>query len=123
MKRFSADGRHKPLDRKTAKSCLIINQFATPGLGSLLGRRYIAGTGQLILALIGFCLVILYFVFLFRSSYQELVGGAPVASHNEYGIYGALIFLASWLWSWFTSLSLTREAKQSEPGGDVPPKL
>jgi hypothetical protein len=123
MKRFSAADRHKPVDRKRATHCLIVNQLATPGLGSLLGRRFIAGTGQLILAVVGFCLVILYFMFLFRSSYQELVGGAPVSTHNEYGKYGALIFLASWIWSWFTSLSLLRAAKHNDTPSNVPPKL
>ena len=123
MKRFSVADRHKPLDRKTASSCLIVNQFATPGLGSLLARRFIAGTGQLILSITGFCLVILWFFSVLRSTYQDVFGGAPVAAHNEYGEYGALIFLASWAWSWVTSLSLMREAKRNETSPSVPPKL
>jgi hypothetical protein len=80
-----------------------------------MGRRFIAGTGQIILASVGFCLIMLWFVSLYRSMYQELVGGAPAHAHNEYGKYGALLFLASWIWSWVTSLSLLREAKRNTP--------
>lgn len=126
MKRFSAADRHKPLDHKRATHCLIVNQFATPGLGSLLGRRFIAGTGQLLLAVVGFCLVMLYFVYLYRSMYQEMVGNGPVSAHSEYGKLGGSIFLASWIWSWITSLSLVREAKRNQEANasmDVPPKL
>jgi hypothetical protein len=115
--------RHKPLDRKSATHCLIVNQFATPGLGSLLGRRFIAGTGQLILSVVGFCLVILWFICVLRSKYQDVFGGAPLPMHNEYGEYGALIFLASWAWSWVTSLSLVREGKRNDQPIDAPPRL
>lgn len=123
MKRFSVADRHKPLDRKTATHCLIVNQFATPGLGSLLARRFIAGTGQLLLSVAGFCLVMLWFLCVFRKAYQDLIGGAPVPAHNEFGEYGALLFLASWAWSWITSLSLVREAKRNEPAVEAPPRL
>jgi hypothetical protein len=123
MKRFSVADRHKPLDRKTATHCLIVNQFATPGLGSLLARRFIAGIGQLILATIGFCLIMLWFWSMFQTMYQEIRGGVPAPVHHEYGKLGASIFLVSWIWSWITSLSLMREAKRNEPVVDAPPKL
>src|SRR6267142_5883224 len=48
--------------RSTATTCLILNQFATPGLGSLMARRWFAGTGQLVLAVAGFCLLVGWFV-------------------------------------------------------------
>ena len=124
MKRFSVADRHKPLDRKRATQYLIVNQFATPGLGSLLARRYIAGTGQLTLAVIGFCLLMLWFLSVLQGMYHEVTGGAPVSVHNEYGIFGALIFVTSWVWSGFTSWSLMREAKRNEQGdANVPPRL
>jgi hypothetical protein len=43
--------------------------------------------------------------------------------HNEYGEHGALIFLASWAWSWVTSLSLVREGKRNDQPIDAPPRL
>ena len=43
--------------RERVWSCVLINQCATPGLGSLLCRRFFSGTGQLLLAVAGFVLV------------------------------------------------------------------
>jgi hypothetical protein len=127
MKQSSAAAPRKPLDRKTAKACLVVNQFATPGLGSLLGRRFVAGTLQLVLAVFGFCLLMLWFVCLLRNTYVDLTGGRRVPAHGEYGVIGALSFLASWLWAWVTSFSLIREAKNNpepvEPPLSQPPKL
>ena len=45
-----------PLSPAKARNCLLLNQFATPGLGSLLGRRLVAGMGQLAAAVVGFVL-------------------------------------------------------------------
>ena len=39
----------------------MLNLLATPGLGSLLCGRWIAGTGQLLLSVAGFALVIVWF--------------------------------------------------------------
>ena len=59
MKIFSGG---KSLSPATARNCCLVNQFATPGLGSLMGRRIVAGIGQLLLAFLGAALVI-YWVF------------------------------------------------------------
>ena len=48
----------RPLSRARAWTCLLTNLFATPGLGSLMARRVFAGTGQLLLALAGFVLIV-----------------------------------------------------------------
>jgi len=47
----------RPLSRARAANCILVNLAATPGLGSLIGRRYLAGSGQLALALVGFVLL------------------------------------------------------------------
>ena len=38
----------------SARNCALINQLATPGLGSLMAGRLVAGIGQLLLAVAGF---------------------------------------------------------------------
>jgi hypothetical protein len=116
MKTFSAG---KPLDRTTARNCFLINQFATPGLGSLMARRYVAGAGQLLLALIGFGLVVAWFISVMSRLYQQVEGGSSSGSAGWLGEAGAVAFAASWLWSLVTSLSLLREAREKER--HVPP--
>ena len=52
----SSPGR-KPVSRAKAKNAAMLNLLATPGLGSLLCGRWIAGIGQLALAFAGFAIV------------------------------------------------------------------
>jgi len=110
MKLFSPRG--KPLSRATARNAALLNQFATPGLGSILARRWIAGTGQLVIFLAGF---ILFCEWSFKTigNYYALAfsDNPPPAGHfGKTALWGVVLCTASWLWSLVTSLSLMREA-------------
>lgn len=107
-------------------NCLLVNQFATPGLGSLMGRRIVAGTIQLTLAVAGFLCVIAWFVQILVKTYRETAGYAPLPNSFSWtGELGAILFIASWVLAWFTSISLLRESKNTEPPPlhPLPPKL
>jgi hypothetical protein len=124
MKIFS-DG--KQLSPSAARNCLLVNQFATPGLGSLMGGRVVAGLGQLALAIIGFGLVLFWF-FKTMKQYYSLMGEEIITtnvSYARYAIAGFLFFAASWLWSLLTSFSIIRNAKTPipPPPGSVPPRI
>ena len=123
MKIFSGGKQLKPA---TARNCFLMNQLATPGLGSLMGGRIIAGIGQLTLALIGFALVIVWFVKTMKEYYSLMGEDIPVQiSFSHYFLAGALIFGASWFWSLITSVSIVRSAKTPEPPPPegVPPRI
>ena len=111
----------KPLDRARARNCFLINQFATPGLGSLMAGRPVAGIGQLLIAVAGFVLVMLWFALRMSQLYNEVVNDAQPQSTAWAGEAGAVLFAAAWLWSLVTSLNVLREARASEPA--PPPKL
>ena len=104
----------KVLNRTTARNSFLINQLATPGLGSLMAGRYVAGAGQLALAVIGFCLIIAWFISLMMQIYQQIDSDAPLKPAAWLGKAGAVTFAASWLWSLVTSFSLLREARANE---------
>jgi hypothetical protein len=113
MKTFSPG---KVLSRASARNCVLINQLATPGLGSLMAHRYLAGTGQLLLALIGFGLIVTWFVLLMiQIVHQADEEGGLVGSVAWLGELGAAVFAVSWVWAMMTSLSLIRDAKANEP--------
>jgi hypothetical protein len=97
---------------------VLINQLATPGLGSLLAGRWVAGIGQLLLALVGFVMVVAWFGVLMLQLYRQINGDPQPKSVAWLGEAGAVTFIASWLWAWVTSLSLLRETKDSQ---DQPP--
>ena len=91
-----------------------MNQFATPGLGSLMARRFVAGAGQLGIFLAGFVLFVIWFVDEMRQFYGLMFSdGQP---HLRYWLLFAGLGLCAvgWLWALVTSLSLLREAKQNE---------
>src|SRR5436190_7235362 len=104
----------KPLSRTKARNAALVNQLATPGLGSLLARRWIAGIGQLILAVAGFALFVAWFVEMLIQFYGMINSDAPPRSVGWLGEAGALTFIAAWLWALITSLSLLREARRNE---------
>jgi len=106
----------KALSRASARNSFLINQLATPGLGSLMARRYVEGTGQLLLALLGFGLFVAWFIALMAKTLREVEEpGGSVHSVAWLGEAGAVIFAVSWIWSLVTSLSLIREAEANEP--------
>jgi hypothetical protein len=106
----------KPPKRTTARNCFLINQCATPGLGSLMAGRRAAGMGQLLVAVAGFVMIVCWFVQVNLQVYNELVKDVPPKSVAWLGITGAVIFVAAWCWSLVTSLSILREARASEQG-------
>ena len=96
---------------------MLLNQCATPGLGSFLAGRRVVGVGQLLLAVAGFVMVIGWFVLLALQVYNEVMNGAEPKSVAWLGLAGGATFAAAWLWSLVTSLSILREARANEPGG------
>jgi hypothetical protein len=109
-----------PLSQPRLITCILINQLATPGLGSLLARRKRVGTCQLLLALTGFVLICAWMMQLFYGLAQwQLDGSRPQKSYDWLWIWGSILFGASWLWAFVTSCSLLRQARRS----GLPPKI
>jgi 4a-hydroxytetrahydrobiopterin dehydratase len=109
MKPFLAN--RKPVSRGKAKNAALLNQLATPGLGSLLCGRRIAGTGQLLLSVAGSALVMVWFFREMIPYYGLMFSDEPphLPSLKMLAV-GTSLFAASWLWSAVTSFSLMHEA-------------
>ena len=123
MKIFSALQSRRPLRRSELMSCVVINQFATPGLGSLIARHFVAGTGQLILAFAGFFLFLGWWFQKMRAFYGQMFGtDLPAEAGNQLGKWGIIIFAAAWMWALVTSIQILRAMpKDSIP--HLPPKI
>ena len=117
---------NRPISRARAASCALVNLAATPGLGSLMARRIVAGIGQLLLGLLGFILIVGWMFELFHRVFLQQFGDpVPPDSSGWMWKWGLLFFGAGWLWSLVTSLSLLRQAKadgQVEPK-PIPPRM
>jgi len=114
MKPFSRRKPRKPLSRTKARNAALINQFATPGLGSLMAQRWIAGIGQLLLAVTGFTMVVwwsLKTIYL----YYSLLANQHSEPQITFGLVkkGAVLFVCAWLWALVTSLGILREGREN----------
>ena len=76
MKLFSPNG--NPLNRAAARNAMLLNLLATPGLGSILGRRWIAGSGQLRAVSRRFRAVLVWFVKEMSQYYGQISGDVEV---------------------------------------------
>jgi hypothetical protein len=112
----------KPLTAARVWTCVLINQFATPGLGSIMCGRRISGAGQLGLALTGFVLLIGWMLL---YSYQLATRGfdtwTPDKANAWVGKWGLIFFGAGWAWALFTSIGLLLGPKAEEPR--IPPRI
>ena len=96
-----------------------MNQFATPGLGSLMARRFVAGAGQLGIFLVGFVLFVAWFVDVMRGFYGLMFSDNEPHARNWLIVAGVGLCAVGWCWSLVTSLSLMREAKRNEREGKL----
>jgi 4a-hydroxytetrahydrobiopterin dehydratase len=124
MKQFSPKGR--PPSRAKAKNAALLNLLATPGLGSLVGRRWIAGTGQLLLSVAGFAFVLVWFLKEMIPYYGLMFNDeSPHLPSLKLLAEGGNLFAVAWLWSAVTSISLLRAAtagrKESLANSAAPP--
>ena len=115
MKPYVPKPKRKAVSRTAARNAALVNQFATPGLGSLMARRWIAGMGQLLLAVAGFVLVVKWFFETLIQLYDQIDGDATPHSVAGIGETGAVLFIMAWFWALVTSVSLMVRAKSEEP--------
>jgi len=94
----------------------LINILAFPGLGSLRSGRRSAGYGQVLLAVAGTVLMLVWFYREMSEYYGLLFGEVKPESIAWLGITGGSLLVISWIWACLTSLSLFKEAaKPSAP--------
>jgi 4a-hydroxytetrahydrobiopterin dehydratase len=102
----------KKTSRAKARNAALLNQLATPGLGSLIAGRWFAGTGQFILSIAGFALVMVWFIREMKQFYGQINGDVAVQPIGWILVVGTILFVVAWLWSLVTSASLMREASK-----------
>ena len=91
-----------------------------------MARRIGAGTGQLLLAGIGFVLLLGWMWQFFRAIYlQAMEQSPPPGAYGRLGLWGLILFGAGWLWSLVTSWSLWQQAKREAQANAsrIPPRI
>ena len=86
-----------------------------------MGGRIVAGTIQLLMALAGFLMFVYGFTsYIYRTIYELPPPTGIMAWMKSAGF---IVFAASWLFAWITSLSLLRQAPPEEPLKAIPPVM
>ena len=112
----------KPGSRVSGGNVLVLNLAATPGLGSFLAGRRWEGLLQMLMAVVGFVVLILWFWDLARQFWELLQSGdTSVRPDLRQLAVGGIFFGGAWLWSLWTSISILRHERRNPPG--VPPPL
>jgi hypothetical protein len=116
----------KQLTQARVLTAVLINLLATPGLGSLMCRRRIAGISQLALAVSGFCLLVPWILLAAYDRGMQIFNDSPPASPPGWlWKLGVILFGGGWLWSLATSISLFRQAQieARNEAEKIPPKI
>lgn len=111
--------------RDRLQVAIVINQLATPGLGSWIAGHRLAGAGQLILACAGFVLFVGYFVLLVVASWRASELGTELAlPPSVWWKSGLVWFGIAWLWAGVTSLQMFAELRRRAAASPAePPRL
>ncbi|MBX3743838.1 MAG: hypothetical protein KF833_00885 [Verrucomicrobiae bacterium] len=119
-RRFS---RLPPRDR--LQVAILINQLATPGLGSWLAGFRVAGLGQLILSISGFLLFLVFF-----GAWMLELGRFWYYALDEVHLpdpfwwqSSLLLFGAAWLWAAITSCQMFGQLRRLPRPPTTPPSL
>jgi hypothetical protein len=91
-----------------------------------MARRYIPGSGQLLLSINGFGLFCAWFINVLRQFYGLINSDVEPHLRPWLAFSGIGLFALSWLWAWVTSISLLREGNSNERDGKLfgtPPVL
>ena len=111
----------KPNNRVSGRNALVLNLATTPGLGSFLAGRRAVGLVQMLMAVSGFVVLMLWFWDLARQFWGLLQSGdGAVRSDSRQLLVGSVLFCGAWLWSLWTSISILRQSKDGAPSTSVP---
>jgi hypothetical protein len=115
----------RPLSSDRAWACVLQN-LATPGIGSLKARWVFSGICQLTLA-IASCFLICVWVIEWSYRIYQAQNGETIPQNSSGWLlkWGVVCFGLSWLWALITCASLVLRAKAAERRNRrrVPPRL
>ena len=114
--------------RDKARTCLVVNLVAFPGLGTAMAGRRI-GIAQIMLVLAGVCMILGFAALYFNSVMKVVLD--PLTTEADWwsalrayawlGISGFAISVVAWVWSLISGLSILRAAKERERKPPLPP--
>lgn len=110
-----------------ARNAALMNLLASPGLGSLMARRWLVGSLQLAIFLTGFVLFLRWFLQDLHAMSALLRGDDAPSNAPDRGLWWISwsLVLVSWIWAAITSRDIWQTAKAANQMTPpmLPPKL
>ena len=105
------------ISRQQARTCMIVNQLACPGIGTLMGGRRVTGLIQAAMMIAGFCSVITWGVLQISAVYKFALDAraTEVAQPPAWvGIGGLALCAIAWFWALFSSFRILHESRRQQ---------
>jgi uncharacterized membrane-anchored protein len=105
------------VSRQQARTCMIVNQLACPGIGTLMGGRRVAGLIQAAMMIAGFCSVIAWGVMQISAVYKFALDARATEVMQPpawLGIVGLALCVAAWVWALVSSFQILHESRRQQ---------
>jgi hypothetical protein len=106
------------VSRQQARTCMIVNQLACPGIGTFMGGRHVTGLMQAAMMIVGFCSVIGWGLMQISAVYKFAFDAraTEVAQPPAWlGIGGLALCVVAWFWALFSSFRILNESRRNHP--------
>jgi 4a-hydroxytetrahydrobiopterin dehydratase len=106
----------KKADDRTVARVVILNLLVLPGLGSIRAQRWLEGVGQIVLAITGSAITLVWLYKELAQYYGLMFDDVKQQSVGWIGITGAILIGTAWVWATITSINYHRaNALQGAP--------
>ena len=105
------------VSRQQARTCVIVNQLACPGIGTFMGGRRVAGLIQATMMIAGFCAVITWGVLQISAVYKFALDARATEVKQPpgwLGIVGLALCVAAWVWALVSSFQILHESRRQQ---------
>ena len=90
-----------------------MSNLLVPGLGTVVARRRVVGTLQLIVSQTGFLLTLIWAVLFVRDWIRQGRFPQDITPNLGIGMIGVALFFLAWLWSLASSVEILHDARKS----------
>ena len=106
------------VSRRQARTCVVVNLLAWPGVGTIMGGRRVTGFIQAVLMIGGFCSIMAWALMQLSAVYKFVFDTtATKVTHPSawIGITGFALCVVAWFWALFSSLQILNESRRHQP--------
>jgi len=113
---------NESVNPRRGMTCLLVNQLACPGIGTMMAGRRVTGLVQAIIMVAGFCLTLAYALMYLSAVYKFVLDARATEATWKamqpsawLGIVGFVLCSVAWLWALVSSFQIVNESRRRQP--------